>query len=77
MLEEFEREGFAPFRDEWLRCSMRCAAGARGYSLENAPIAGTARGVDEDGALLLESAGPAAEIRVRRGEFAFDLKVTA
>jgi BirA family biotin operon repressor/biotin-[acetyl-CoA-carboxylase] ligase len=60
MLGQFEREGFAAFRDAWTSLDA-----LRGRSvhvvLAGRAIAGTARGVDEDGALLLETPG-----RVRR-----------
>jgi len=56
MLEQFEREGFAPFRDSWLGLDALRGRPAQVLAGDRA-IAGTARGVDADGALLLESAG--------------------
>ncbi len=56
MLEQFEREGFAPFRDSWLGLDALRGRPAQVLTGDRA-IAGTARGVDADGALLLESAG--------------------
>ncbi len=56
MLEQFEREGFAPFRDSWLGLDALHGRSAQVLAGDRA-IAGTARGVDADGALLLESAG--------------------
>jgi BirA family transcriptional regulator, biotin operon repressor / biotin---[acetyl-CoA-carboxylase] ligase len=56
MLERFEREGFAPFRDSWL--GLDALRGRRAQVLAgDLAVAGTVRGVDADGALLLESAG--------------------
>jgi len=65
MLTRFEREGFTPFRAKWIALDalrdrpVRLLAG-------DGVIAGTARGVDADGALLLESAGRM--LRVMSGE---------
>jgi len=56
MLGRFEREGFAPFRDAWIGLDALRDRRARVIAGESA-ISGTARGVDEDGALLLESGG--------------------
>jgi BirA family biotin operon repressor/biotin-[acetyl-CoA-carboxylase] ligase len=56
MLEQFEREGFAPFRDSWLGLDALRGRPAQVLAGDRT-IAGTARGVDADGALLLESAG--------------------
>ncbi len=56
MLEQFEREGFAPFRDSWLGLDALRGRAAQVLAGDLA-VAGTARGVDADGALLLESAG--------------------
>ncbi len=54
MLGEFEREGFAAFRDAW--ASLDALSGRRArVVLGNAVISGTARGVDAEGALLLET----------------------
>jgi BirA family biotin operon repressor/biotin-[acetyl-CoA-carboxylase] ligase len=60
MLGEFEREGFAAFRDAWL--ALDALSGRSVRVLQGSEvISGTARGVDEEGALLLDI-GP----RVRR-----------
>jgi BirA family transcriptional regulator, biotin operon repressor / biotin---[acetyl-CoA-carboxylase] ligase len=56
MLEQFEREGFAPFRDSWLGLDALRGRTAQVLAGDRA-VAGTARGVDAEGALLLESAG--------------------
>jgi BirA family biotin operon repressor/biotin-[acetyl-CoA-carboxylase] ligase len=56
MLEQFERQGFAPFRDSWLGLDALRGRSAQVLAGDLA-IAGTVRGVDADGALLLESAG--------------------
>jgi BirA family transcriptional regulator, biotin operon repressor / biotin---[acetyl-CoA-carboxylase] ligase len=56
MLEQFEREGFAPFRDSWLGLDALHGRSAQVLAGDRA-ISGTVRGVDADGALLLESAG--------------------
>jgi BirA family biotin operon repressor/biotin-[acetyl-CoA-carboxylase] ligase len=54
MLGEFEREGFAAFRDEWTGLD---ALGGRPVRvlLTDQAVCGRARGVDRDGALLLET----------------------
>lgn len=56
MLGQFEREGFAPFRDAWMALDALCDRPARVLAGDRV-ISGTARGVDADGALLLESGG--------------------
>ncbi len=56
MLAQFEREGFAAFRDAWIGLDALRDRRARVVAGEGA-ISGTARGVDEDGALLLDSGG--------------------
>jgi BirA family transcriptional regulator, biotin operon repressor / biotin---[acetyl-CoA-carboxylase] ligase len=56
MLGQFEREGFAPFHDAWIGLDALRDRRARVFAGEGA-ISGTARGVDADGALLLESGG--------------------
>jgi BirA family transcriptional regulator, biotin operon repressor / biotin---[acetyl-CoA-carboxylase] ligase len=56
MLERFDREGFAPFRDAWLGLDALNGRAVRVLAGDCA-ICGTARGVDADGALLLESGG--------------------
>jgi len=56
MLEAFERLGFAPFRDRWRSLDALEGRAARVLIGEDL-VEGIARGVDEDGALLLESGG--------------------
>jgi len=55
MLGQFEREGFAAFRDAWTALDALHGRAAR-VMLAGTAIAGTARGVDQEGALLLETA---------------------
>jgi BirA family biotin operon repressor/biotin-[acetyl-CoA-carboxylase] ligase len=54
MLEQFEREGFAAFRDAWTSLDALSGRPAR-VLLGGAAISGTARGVDQEGALLLDT----------------------
>ena len=54
MLAQFEREGFAAFKDAWSELDALSGRPAR-VLLADMAIAGTARGVDQDGALLLET----------------------
>ena len=54
MLEGFEREGFAAFREPWAALDALSGRPVRVLQGETA-IAGIARGVDGDGALLLET----------------------
>jgi BirA family biotin operon repressor/biotin-[acetyl-CoA-carboxylase] ligase len=54
MLGEFEREGFAAFRDEWTRLDALAGRPVR-VLLADKGCCGRARGVDRDGALLLET----------------------
>jgi BirA family biotin operon repressor/biotin-[acetyl-CoA-carboxylase] ligase len=56
MLGQFEREGFAAFRDAWTALDALNGRPAR-VLLADAVISGTAHGVDEEGALLLEVGG--------------------
>lgn len=56
MLGQFETEGFAPFRDAWQALDVLRGRGAQ-VLVGDGAISGTARGVDADGALLLESGG--------------------
>ena len=56
MLDSFEKGGFAPFRDAWTALDALRGRPARILAGSSA-ISGTARGVDEVGALLLESGG--------------------
>ena len=56
MLGGFEAEGFAPFRAEWLALDALGGRAARVLGAQGG-IAGIARGVDVDGALLLEDGG--------------------
>ena len=54
MLGQFEREGFAAFRDAWLALDALSGRPAR-VVLADAAISGTALGVDPEGALLLDT----------------------
>ena len=54
MLGQFEREGFTAFRDAWSALDALSGRAAR-VLLGDAVVCGTARGVDFDGALLLET----------------------
>jgi BirA family biotin operon repressor/biotin-[acetyl-CoA-carboxylase] ligase len=56
MLGEFERSGFAAFRQEWLTLDALAGREARVLAGEDS-VEGTARGVDSEGALLLEVKG--------------------
>ncbi len=56
MLGQFEREGFAAFRDAWTALDALSGRPVR-VLLADKQIDGTARGVDPDGALLLETPG--------------------
>jgi BirA family biotin operon repressor/biotin-[acetyl-CoA-carboxylase] ligase len=56
MLGEFERSGFAAFREEWLTLDALAGRDARLLAGEGS-VEGTARGVDSGGALLLEVGG--------------------
>jgi BirA family biotin operon repressor/biotin-[acetyl-CoA-carboxylase] ligase len=56
MLLSFEREGFAPYRDAWSNLDALRDRPAL-VLLGRDAIAGIARGVDDEGALLLEIAG--------------------
>jgi BirA family transcriptional regulator, biotin operon repressor / biotin---[acetyl-CoA-carboxylase] ligase len=56
MLPLFERHGFAAFRDEWRSLDALRGRAARVLLAQDA-VEGIARGVDEDGALLLEHSG--------------------
>jgi len=54
MLGQFEREGFAAFRDAWTALDGLNGRPAR-VLLGHTVISGTARGVDREGALLLDT----------------------
>jgi BirA family biotin operon repressor/biotin-[acetyl-CoA-carboxylase] ligase len=54
MLGQFEREGFAAFRDAWTALDALSGRPAR-VLLGGTAISGTARGVDQEGALLLDT----------------------
>jgi BirA family biotin operon repressor/biotin-[acetyl-CoA-carboxylase] ligase len=56
MLGRFEREGFAAFRDDWTALDALRDRPAR-VLLADSVISGTARGVDSEGALLLDTGG--------------------
>ncbi len=72
MLVTFEREGFEAFRGTWE--SLDALRGRRAQVLlGDTRVAGTARGVDENGALRLEYAGRvrefvSGEVSLRLGE---------
>jgi len=54
MLGQFEREGFAAFRDAWTALDALSGRPVR-VLLGRTAISGTARGVDQEGALLLDT----------------------
>lgn len=54
MLGHFEREGFAAFRDAWTGLDALSGRPAR-VLLGGTAVSGTARGVDQEGALLLDT----------------------
>jgi BirA family transcriptional regulator, biotin operon repressor / biotin---[acetyl-CoA-carboxylase] ligase len=54
MLGQFEHEGFAAFRDAWMALDALNGRAAQVWLAETA-ISGTARGVDPEGALLLDT----------------------
>jgi BirA family transcriptional regulator, biotin operon repressor / biotin---[acetyl-CoA-carboxylase] ligase len=56
MLDQFEREGFGAFRDAWMAVDAFEGRAAQ-VVLSDAVVSGTARGVDPDGALLLDVRG--------------------
>jgi BirA family transcriptional regulator, biotin operon repressor / biotin---[acetyl-CoA-carboxylase] ligase len=56
VLEAFQRQGLRPFAAEW-RDADALAASAANVSYGNETYRGIARGIDEDGALLLETPG--------------------
>jgi BirA family biotin operon repressor/biotin-[acetyl-CoA-carboxylase] ligase len=56
MLGEFERRGFGAFRDAWMALDALEGRPAK-VVLANTAISGTARGVDEEGALVLDTGG--------------------
>ncbi|HEY3850822.1 MAG TPA: biotin--[acetyl-CoA-carboxylase] ligase [Steroidobacteraceae bacterium] len=56
MLGDFERSGFAVFREEWLALDALAGRNSRVLAGDGS-VEGTARGVDGDGALLLEVGG--------------------
>ncbi len=70
-LRQFETRGFAPFRARYTRFDR--LAGREVRVDGEPPLAGVARGVDEDGALLVETGGTchrviAGDVSVRVGE---------
>jgi len=74
VLGEFEREGFAAFRDAWLALDALRGRPAR-VLLDREVISGTACGVDQEGALLLDTGQQVrrfvsgeASLRVNEGE---------
>jgi BirA family biotin operon repressor/biotin-[acetyl-CoA-carboxylase] ligase len=56
MLEQFEREGFAAFRDAWMALDGLSGRPAQVVLADSASV-GVARGVDPEGGLLLETGG--------------------
>jgi BirA family biotin operon repressor/biotin-[acetyl-CoA-carboxylase] ligase len=56
MLGQFEREGFGPFRDAWTALDALSGRPAR-VLLGSTAVSGTACGVDQEGALLLDTGG--------------------
>ena len=54
MLVQYEREGFAAFRDAWAALDGLNGRAAR-VLVGDREVSGIARGVDADGALLLET----------------------
>jgi BirA family transcriptional regulator, biotin operon repressor / biotin---[acetyl-CoA-carboxylase] ligase len=56
MLIDYERSGFGGLREEWMGLDRLSAREVSVYMGERS-ISGTARGVDHDGALLIETAG--------------------
>ncbi len=56
VLDTFNREGFAAFRDDWMRCSSHENAPVRLSFSHGEPVDGIARGVAENGALQVETA---------------------
>ena len=54
LLEQFEHQGFAAFRDAWMALDALSGRPAR-VLLGDAVISGTALGVDLEGALLLDT----------------------
>jgi BirA family biotin operon repressor/biotin-[acetyl-CoA-carboxylase] ligase len=74
MLGEFERQGFDAFRDAWLALDALRGRPAR-VLLDREVIAGRACGVDQEGALLLDTGqgirkfvSGEASLRVSEGE---------
>lgn len=55
LLADYEQNGFAPYRDEWLSADYLVGRHVR-VDEASQPILGTARGIDSDGALLVETA---------------------
>ena len=56
VLDTFNREGFAAFREDWIRCSSHENAPVRLSFSHGEPVDGIARGVAENGALQVETA---------------------
>lgn len=71
-LTAFTLEGFAPFREEWQRYNAYADHPVRLLADFSPPLEGMCRGVDEKGALLLETANGvqrivSGEVSLRRG----------
>jgi BirA family transcriptional regulator, biotin operon repressor / biotin---[acetyl-CoA-carboxylase] ligase len=62
MLEQFEQDGFAPFVTPWTRLDALRDRASR-VMMGDTPVAGYARGVDAEGALLLEVGGQMQKFR--------------
>ncbi|SFO01362.1 BirA family transcriptional regulator, biotin operon repressor / biotin-[acetyl-CoA-carboxylase] ligase [Formivibrio citricus] len=56
VLEQFSREGFAPFRSEWEQCHAWQGSECEVRTPDGRQLAGTALGVAEDGALRMQVA---------------------
>jgi BirA family biotin operon repressor/biotin-[acetyl-CoA-carboxylase] ligase len=56
VLEEFAQHGLEPFREEWLDADMFADRPVR-LQIQEHEIVGTARGIDQQGALLVEVGG--------------------
>lgn len=72
MLQTFSRSGFAPFADQWRALDVLANAPVK-VICGSETIAGTARGVDADGTLLVEAEGQvrrfaSGDVSLRRNE---------
>jgi BirA family biotin operon repressor/biotin-[acetyl-CoA-carboxylase] ligase len=55
VLSQFDREGFIAFRDEWLDLASYLQQPVRLTFSHGEPVEGVAKGVDETGALLVQT----------------------